>query len=183
MIILDEESLILVNKQDQEIGTERKLKVHQEGLLHRAFSIFVFNAHGHLMLQQRALDKYHSGGLWTNTCCGHPRPNETTFSAAHRRLQEEMGFDCDLQEVRTVTYQAKVSNNLIENEFDHIFIGRFDGEPVLNPGEASDWAWIPTPILLEWISVHPHDFTIWFTKILHEAGDGCLEIWKTYTKN
>lgn len=182
MTLSKEETLILVNQYDQQVGTERKLKVHRDGLLHRAFSIFIFNTKGELMLQRRTLGKYHSGGLWTNTCCGHPRPRETTLAAAHRRLKEEMGFDCHLQEIRTITYQAQVSNNLIEHEFDHIYVGQFDDKPVLNPDEVSDWLCISTPDLLEWIAAQPQVFTVWFIKILSEAGTGCLDDWQACTK-
>lgn len=177
-----DEVLILVDQYDHAIGVGNKLQVHQDGVLHRAFSIFIFDSDGRLLLQQRAKDKYHSGGLWTNTCCGHPRHGENNDDAAHRRLMEEMGFDCPLQEVAAITYRASVSNHLIEHEFDHIYVGRFNSEPVPNPDEASNWFWIATPALLEWIAVQPQVFTVWFIKILNEAGDGCLEVWKSYVQ-
>lgn len=175
---MQEERLTLVDEYDFPIGFGNKLQVHQDGTLHRAFSIFVFDSHGHLLLQQRAADKYHSGGLWTNTCCGHPRHGENTDVAAHRRLREEMGFDCVLQKVTTITYKARVSNNLVEHEYDHVFIGLFNGAPAPNPDEASDWRWIETPTLLEMIETQPDVFTVWFKTILNEADDGCLELWK-----
>jgi isopentenyl-diphosphate delta-isomerase len=173
-----EDVLILVDRHDHAVGTGNKLQVHQDGALHRAFSIFVFDRRGRLLLQQRAVEKYHSGGLWTNTCCGHPCHGETDDVAAHRRLAEEMGFDCDLQEVAAITYHAQVSNNLIEHEYDHIYVGLFDGDPTPDPGEASNWVWVETPAVLKLIETQPDTFTAWFRKILHEAGDGCLELWK-----
>jgi len=177
-----EEMLILVDQHDRAVGVGNKLQVHRDGALHRAFSIFLFDSHGRVLLQQRAADKYHSGGLWTNTCCGHPRHGENTDAAARRRLVEEMGIDCDVQKVASITYRARVSNNLIEHEYDHIYVGLFDGDPVPNPVEASDWEWIDTPALLELIDTQPDVFTVWFKKILHEAGDGCLEFWKSRAK-
>src|SRR5690349_17076045 len=130
-----EEYLILVDEQDHEIGTEEKLKTHRDAKLHRAFSIFIFNKKGQLLLQRRALSKYHSGGLWTNTCCGHPRPGENIDKAAHRRLQEEMGFDCNMKDVFRFTYKAPLDHGLTEHEVDHVFIGTCDAQPKLNHDE------------------------------------------------
>lgn len=161
-----EESLILVDQTGQAIGTDFKLAVHHQGLLHRAFSIFIFDRRGRLMLQRRAPGKYHSGGLWSNTCCGHPRPGEATEAAATRRLEEEMGFTCPLQEVTTLTYQADVPGGLIEHEFDHIYIGGFEGEPLTNPDEAAQWCWSALPALKQWLIVQPEAFTAWFKVIL-----------------
>ena len=155
-----DELLILVDANDQQTGVANKLKAHQEGLLHRAFSLFVFDSRGWLLLQRRAPEKYHSGGLWTNTCCGHPRDGEPTEDAAHRRLGEEMGFDCALQEVTAFIYEAQVPGGLIEHEFDHVYIGRHDGEPVPNPAEASDWRWIEPHRLLSWMGAEPELFTV-----------------------
>lgn len=172
-----EESLILVDCNDQPIGTDYKLSVHRQGLLHRAFSIFVFDRRGRLMLQRRAEGKYHSANLWTNTCCGHPRPGETTEAAAARRLGEEMGFSCALQEVTTLIYQAQVPGDLTEHEFDHIFIGGFDGEPALNPNEASQWCWAEIAALEQWLHAEPEAFTAWFKVIL--ADPACqLQSWR-----
>lgn len=171
-----DELLILVDANDQQTGVANKLKAHQEGLLHRAFSLFVFDSRGWLLLQRRAPEKYHSGGLWTNTCCGHPRDGEPTEDAAHRRLGEEMGFDCALQEVTAFIYEAQVPGGLIEHEFDHVFIGRHDGEPVPNPAEASDWMWIAPCQLLSWMDAEPDLFTVWFKEILVSSGDQ-LEQW------
>lgn len=171
-----DELLILVDHNDQQIGTGHKLPIHHEGLLHRAFSLFIFNRHGHLLLQRRALTKYHSAGYWTNSCCGHPRPGESTAQAAHRRLGEEMGFDCPLEEVTTLIYKAHVPGNLIEHELDHIFIGRFDGDPLANTDEVSQWQWIETHALLRWIDAEPQAFTVWFKAIL-DAPSCQLEHW------
>lgn len=168
MVASKEEVLILVDKHNCKTGTERKLKVHRDGLLHRAFSIFVFNTHGQLMLQQRAQGKYHSGGLWTNTCCGHPRPKEPTLAAAHRRLQEEMGFDCTLRKVGTLIYRAQVSEMLIEHEFDYVYVGRFDGHVQPDSKEVQDWKWIDPSMLATLLITQPALYTVWFKKILEQ---------------
>jgi len=130
------EQVVLVNELDHEIGLMEKMEAHEKALLHRAFSVFVFNAKGELLLQQRAFEKYHSGGLWTNTCCSHPRPNETVLDAANRRLMEEMGFQTPLQKVFDFIYQAAFSNGLTEHEFDHVFIGHYEGEILPDPQEV-----------------------------------------------
>lgn len=153
--------IILVDEQDNQIGTGEKLAVHKAGKLHRCFSIFVFNSKGELLLQQRALTKYHSGGLWTNTCCGHPSPGEDTEAAAHRRLREEMGFDCQLKEAFTFVYEAELDNDITEREYDHAFIGIFDGVPQLNPEEAQDWKWVGLDWLQQELATHPERYTAW----------------------
>jgi isopentenyl-diphosphate delta-isomerase len=155
--------VILVDKNDSPIGTEEKLAAHQKGLLHRAFSVFVFNSSGELLIQKRARGKYHSGGLWTNTCCSHPAPGEETEPAAHRRLQEEMGFDCPMREVGSLLYRTEFDNGLVEHEFDHILIGEYNG-PVehVDPDEAEDWKWISEQKLLEDMKKEPEAFTYWF---------------------
>lgn len=153
--------VILVDEKDNVIGTEEKMKTHQEGKLHRAFSIFVFNSKGELLLQKRAKSKYHSGGLWTNTCCSHPRPEEHIEKAVHRRLKEEMGFDCELKEIFSFTYKAKLDNNLFEHEYDHVFIGNFDGEPNPNPEEVDDWKWVDLEELKKDIRENPDSYTYW----------------------
>lgn len=157
-----EEKIILVDEKDKEIGFGEKLKIHKEGKLHRAFSIFVFNSKGELMLQQRAISKYHSGGLWTNTCCSHPRIGESTEPAAHRRLQEEMGFDCELEEIFSFIYDAKLDHGLFEHEFDHVFMGKFDGEPKINPEEADGRKWINMEALKKDIMENSKNYTVWF---------------------
>src|SRR5687768_14206462 len=128
--------VILVNEQDEPVGTMEKLEAHQKGLLHRAFSVFVVNKNGEMLLQQRAQDKYHSGGLWTNTCCSHPLPGENVLDASHRRLMEEMGFDCPLREIFSFTYRAEFDNGLTEHEFDHVFFGEYDGEVIPDTAEV-----------------------------------------------
>lgn len=157
-----EDKVVLVDTQDREIGAADKLQAHREGALHRAFSIFVFNARGQLLLQKRARAKYHSGGLWTNTCCGHPRPAEPLDQAARRRLREEMGFDCRLDPVFSFTYNARVGDGLIEHEYDHVFIGQFDGNPAPNPAEVEDWTWADVDPLRADIRAHPDRYTHWF---------------------
>ncbi len=155
------EEVVLVDSNDKETGFEEKLKTHKEGKLHRAFSIFVFNSKGELLLQKRAETKYHCGGLWTNTCCSHPRPGELLKEAVHRRLKQEMGFDCLLNEVFSFSYKVKFENNLVENEFDHVFSGKFDGEPKPNPEEASAFKWVGVEELKKDIKKNPGKYTYW----------------------
>ena len=156
------EEVILVDAQDQELGLMEKMEAHRKGLLHRAFSVFVLNAKGELMLQQRAAEKYHSGTLWTNTCCSHPRKGESAEEAAHRRLMEEMGFDCPIEKVLEVTYRADLDKGMIEHEYDHLFIGHFDGEPQINPAEVMSWKWVSIEELSHDIESHPENYTAWF---------------------
>ncbi|MFA5792045.1 MAG: isopentenyl-diphosphate Delta-isomerase [Candidatus Paceibacterota bacterium] len=162
--------IILVDENDNQIGLEEKLKAHQSGNLHRAFSIFVFNNKNELLLQQRALDKYHSGGLWTNTCCSHPRPEEETINAAHRRLQEEMGFNCELIEIFSFKYKAIFNNGLIENEFDHVFIGKYDNEIIPNNEEVNAYKWVDLKWLEKDMKENQEIYTEWlkicFEKVL-----------------
>jgi isopentenyl-diphosphate delta-isomerase len=157
-----EEKVILVDDVDQEIGVREKMAAHQRGELHRAFSVFVFNARGEMLLQKRAPLKYHSGGLWTNTCCSHPRPGEPTAEAAHRRLGEEMGFGCPLEGAFSFIYRAEFEDGLIEHELDHVFIGQFNGQPTPDPAEVDDWRWIDLPTLREDVRAHPDRYTPWF---------------------
>lgn len=163
------EQLILVNEKDESVGFQEKLKAHELGQLHRAFSIFVFNSAGQLMLQKRALGKYHCGGLWSNTCCGHPRPKEELSEAVHRRLQEEMGFDCVLNDVFEFVYRVKFANGLWEHEYVHIFFGQYDKAPTINPEEADDWKWIDLEELKKDIKLNPEQYTYWFKKELAHA--------------
>lgn len=163
------EQVILVDESDNEIGTEEKMEAHTLGLLHRAFSIFVYNTRGEMLLQKRALSKYHSGGLWTNTCCSHPRPGESIMDAAHRKLVQEMGFDCPLTEVFSFTYKAGLGGGLTEHEFDHVFIGSYDGDPLPNPEEADGYKWIDTKTLTEDIAKKPESYTIWFRLCLQKV--------------
>jgi len=163
--------VILVDENDKEIGTEFKIKTHREGKLHRAFSIFVFNSKGQLLLQKRSPKKYHSGGLWSNTCCSHPRPGEKTLAAAHRRLKEEMGFDCDLKEVSTLRYKVEFENELTEYEFDHIFTGKFNGEIKINKGEVEEFKWIYPDDLIADIKKNPKKYTFWFLECCKRMPD------------
>ena len=163
------EEVILVNKKDEQIGTGEKLKVHLEGKLHRCFSILIFNSKGELLIQQRAKSKHHSPGLWSNTCCSHPRPGEKLIAAAKRRLKEEMGIDTDLKEIFSFIYRAK-SGKWIEYEFDHVFIGRFNGKPKPNKKEVQDFKWISLKDLKKDIKKHPQKYTFWFKRILKLYG-------------
>ena len=136
-----EELIILVDQQDLEVGYAEKMKAHTEGQLHRSFSIFVFNSQGNLLLQKRAETKYHCGGLWSNTCCSHPRIGESLVESTHRRLKEEMGFDCELREIFSFVYRVELENKLIEHEYNHVFVGTFDLDPTPNLNEVDDWKW------------------------------------------
>lgn len=156
-----EEQVILVNEADVEVGTMGKMEAHQLGILHRALSVFIFNNKGELLLQQRAANKYHSPGEWTNTCCSHPRPSETTKDAAIRRLQEEMGITSDLTFAFDFTYQTPFSNRLIEHEFDHVFVGQSDDLPVINPLEVADYRYIKLTDLKEDLIKNPQRYTVW----------------------
>ena len=167
MIIV--EKVILVNEQDDELGVAEKSIAHAEGKLHRAFSVLVLNDRNELLLQRRAQDKHHSGGLWSNTCCGHPRPDESIQTAARRRLQEEMGFDCPLKEIFSFVYRAEVGNGSIEYEYDHVFIGEFNGEPVLNSAEVMDWNWISLHELHKAVQVRPDQYAVWLRLILDQC--------------
>ena len=154
--------VILVNEKDEWIGTCEKLEAHKSGQLHRAFSIFIFNQKGEMLLHKRALNKYHSGGLWTNACCSHPMPGESTLQAAHRRLKEALGFDCPLQNLFTLRYKSSVGNDLIENEYDHIYKGIYDGSIHANEEEVMDYEFVALDELKNRINSAPHEFTEWF---------------------
>jgi isopentenyl-diphosphate delta-isomerase len=160
---------MLVNAGGQVIGTMDKMAAHRKGALHRAFSVFIFNSNGQLLLQQRALDKYHSGGLWTNTCCSHPKLGEFTLVAAHRRLREEMGMDCELTELFQFTYRHEFGNGLIENEYDHVFMGISDELPSPNPVEVSGFRYMDTDLLLFELFEQPDEYTAWFKICLEKV--------------
>jgi isopentenyl-diphosphate delta-isomerase len=161
------EKVVLVDEQDLPVGTEEKLKAHRDGgVLHRAISVFIFNSSGELLLQRRALEKYHAPGLWSNACCTHPKPGEKPGEAAHRRLQEELGFDCPLKKVAEVTYRADVGGGLTEHEFDHVFFGRFDGDPDPDPREVSGTRWVSLGELKESMKKRPGGYTPWFRILL-----------------
>jgi isopentenyl-diphosphate delta-isomerase len=157
-----DERVILVDPEDREVGTETKLAAHMHGKRHRAVSVVVFDSEGNLLLQQRASTKYHSAGLWSNTCCGHPRPGERTQDTAHRRLREEMGFDCVLRPAFCFTYKSALGSGLYEHEFDHVFVGHFDGTPVPNPEEVRDWRWVAVGDVLADVVSHPQRYSVWF---------------------
>jgi isopentenyl-diphosphate delta-isomerase len=157
-----EQQVILVNERDEEKGVAGKLLAHKDGLLHRAFSVFVFNARGEMLLQQRALTKYHSGGLWTNACCSHPRPGEKIKTAATRRLKEEMGFETDLEKVFDFIYKADVENGLTEHEFDHVFTGEHNGAIEFAADEVMDCSFKNMRDIRESLQSQPFRYTAWF---------------------
>ena len=157
-----QEHVILVDHTGKEIGTQEKMQAHREGKLHSAFSIFIFNAVGELLLQRRTRTKYHSGGLWTNTCCSHPRPGESYYSAARRRLNEEMGFDCELTGLFSFIYHIQLDNSLFEHELDHVFVGHYNGQPTPNPSEVDDWKWMNISALKQDVQETPESYTYWF---------------------
>ncbi len=163
-----EEFVVLVDENDRELGLMEKQQAHVAGLLHRAFSVFVFNSKGELLLQQRAKEKYHSPLLWTNTCCSHPRENETYLEAAHRRLKEEMGFDCELEEKFHFIYKAQLGEQLFEHELDHVFVGFYEGKIEINKEEVEDFNWISMDELVSDMNENPENYTIWFRIIFDE---------------
>ncbi|GAB5538185.1 MAG: isopentenyl-diphosphate Delta-isomerase [Salibacteraceae bacterium] len=163
------ERVVLVNENDQDIGQMEKMEAHERGVLHRAFSIFLFNSKKELLLQQRAKSKYHSGGLWTNTCCSHPRPGESLETATNRRLQEELGMSCDMSHLLSFVYKAKLDHGLIEHELDHVFIGHTDTEPTINRDEVEDWKYVTLSDLERDIEHHPSQYTEWFKIIFSKV--------------
>ena len=171
-----EEKVILVNKKDEQLGLMGKLEAHQKAVLHRAFSVFVFNKKGELLLQQRALDKYHSPGLWTNTCCSHQRDGETNLEAGKRRLQEEMGFYCDLEEVFWFVYKASFDNGLTEHELDHVMTGYYDQDPKINLEEVASFKWMLLEDVKSDIEMHPESYTEWFKIIFKEYDQRLVKI-------
>jgi isopentenyl-diphosphate delta-isomerase len=163
--------VILVNSEDQETGTIEKLEAHRKGLLHRAFSIFLFNSSGEMLLQQRAESKYHSPGLWSNACCSHPAPNETTLAAGNRRLKEELGISTLLIQAFNFEYRESFENGLTEHELDHVMVGYTDENPTLNPSEAQDFCWISMADLKGKMNNNPENFTVWFNIIMNQHFD------------
>jgi isopentenyl-diphosphate delta-isomerase len=159
---MEEELVILVNENDEQIGTMPKMEAHEKALLHRAFSVFIFNDKNELMLQQRAAHKYHSPLLWTNTCCSHQRIGETNIEAGKRRLMEEMGFVVNLEASISFIYKAPFDNGLTEHEYDHVLIGKFNEIPVINEDEVADWKWMPLEAIKMDIKVKPEIYTEWF---------------------
>jgi len=163
------DDIIYVDEHDREVGTGEKLLTHQKGILHRAISVFIFNSKGELMLQKRSKTKYHSAGLWSNTCCSHPRPGEDAETAARRRLQEEMGFTCPVREVHHLLYRATFDNGLTEYEYDHMFVGTSDATPVLNPDEAEDWKLMSPESIMKDMREHPEIYSYWFKLALPDV--------------
>jgi len=162
------QELILVDEKNNVIGYGDKLKVHQDGRLHRAFSIFVLNDNDELLLQKRAKEKYHSGGLWANTCCSHPLKGEDMEITIHQRLLQEMGFDCELKSFFHFTYKVEFDNNLTEHEYDFVFLGNYSGNPMPNPAEVSDWKWMDIHELHIDLKENPDDYVYWIKKAFPE---------------
>lgn len=170
-----EEKVILVDSNDKQIGLMPKMEAHEKAVLHRAFSVFIMNHEGEIMLQQRAANKYHSPLLWTNTCCSHQRDGESNIQAGRRRLKEEMGFETDLKEVFSFTYKAPFDNGLTEHEYDHVMVGNYDEAPKINPQEVNDWKWMLPSAIKEDISLNPEDYTAWFKIIFERFYDYLIE--------
>jgi isopentenyl-diphosphate delta-isomerase len=164
---MKEEYVILVNEKDEQIGLMPKMEAHEKAVLHRAFSVFIFNDKNELMLQQRAAHKYHSPLLWTNTCCSHQRNGESNLEAGKRRLQEEMGFVCDLEEKTSFIYKAPFDNGLTEHELDHIMVGKYLKNPIINRDEVADFKWMLLEDVKKDIAQQPEIYTEWF-KIIFE---------------
>lgn len=169
------EIIIQVDKNDREIGPVEKMEAHRKAILHRAFSILVFNSKNELLLHKRASEKYHSPNLWTNTCCSHPRFNESLNNAVYRRLQEEMGFTCELKEIFSFIYKIEFEDDLFEHEFDHVFIGSYEGEINPNTEEVSDYKWLTLEDIEKDISINSNDYTFWFKRLMPEV----IEYFKT----
>jgi isopentenyl-diphosphate delta-isomerase len=156
------QEVILVDAEDRELGSMEKMEAHRLGVLHRAFSVFVINDAGQMLLQRRALSKYHSPGLWTNACCSHPSPGENLLDAATRRLQEEMGFQCPLATINSFTYKTHFDNSLTEHEFDHVILGIYNGEVLPDPSEVAEFKWVAIPDLEEDVILNGDQYTFWF---------------------
>ena len=173
------QELILVNEQDEQTGTGEKMMIHREGLLHRAFSIFIFNENGQMLMQRRSLSKYHSGGLWTNACCSHPGPGEDLERSAHKRLQEEMGFSTPLTKVFDFIYRAGFGNGMTEHEFDHVFVGEYDGPVLYNKDEVMDYCYQSMEEIRQSISFRPDAYTEWFKLAFPRVDNWWQERFKT----
>lgn len=171
-----EEKVILVSEDDQQLGLMGKMEAHKKAILHRAFSIFVFNKKGELLLQQRALDKYHSPGLWTNTCCSHQRDGESNIEAGQRRIQEEMGFHCELKELFWFVYKAAFDNGLTEHELDHVMIGSYEDDPIINQEEVASFKWMPLEDVKKDMEDQPELYTEWFKIIFNEYDQRLVKI-------
>lgn len=167
---MNKTDVILVDVNDNETGVMEKIEAHEKALLHRAVSVFITNSKGEWLLQQRTQDKYHSKGLWSNTCCSHPFPGENTADAARRRLQEEMGISAELKEIFSFTYQQELENNLTEHEFDHVFAGITDDKPDPHPEEVMDYKFIKFEKIQNEINSNPDEYTAWFKLIFERVG-------------
>ncbi|MBU3675759.1 MAG: isopentenyl-diphosphate Delta-isomerase [Chitinophagaceae bacterium] len=163
---MTEEQVVLLDTNDEACGTMEKLQAHREGRLHRAFSVLILNEKGEMLIHQRAFTKYHSGGKWTNACCGHPRPGEDTQQAAERRLMEEMGFTVPLKYLYQFTYKAVLDGGLTEYELDHVFMGVYNDAPQPNPDEVNDWRYVPIEQIIKGIKAVPENYSIWFRYIM-----------------
>ena len=162
------EKVILVDENDAVVGEMEKMEAHRKGLLHRAFSILIFNSGGEMLLQKRSRKKYHSGGLWTNACCSHPSPHENIQHATRRKLAQEMGIDLETEFLYSFIYRVSLDHDLIEHELDHVFTGIFDGKPVINDEEVEDWKFVGIDWLRKDMVAHPKNYTYWFKMILEE---------------
>jgi len=171
---MEEVMVILVDEKDNEIGLMPKTEAHKKAMLHRAISVFIFNSKREWLLQRRAITKYHSGGLWTNTCCSHPLPNETNIDAVNRRLQQEMGMQCSLKEIFSFTYKEALDNELTEYEFDHVFIGISDFIPIINVTEVALFKYVKYNDLTLDLKNNPSDYTVWFKKIFERMQSYCV---------
>lgn len=167
--ILVEERVVLIDENDCEIGTMAKMEAHEKALLHRAISVFIINSKGEWLLQRRAMHKYHSSGLWSNSACTHPRPGETYLEAAHRRLKEEMGMECELTQLFHFIYKGKLDNELTEHELDHVFVGYSDEIPNFNPEEVCDYKYIAYDDLSKDILAQPDNYTYWFKHVIENV--------------
>ena len=179
---MKEEEVIIVDSQDRFIKIMPKMEAHKKGILHRAFSVFIINSKEQILLQKRALNKYHSPGLWTNTCCSHQRINESSVLAGSRRLYEEMGMNADLEEIFTFRYRAPFDNGLIEHELDHILIGYSDKEPIINTDEVSEWKWMDINYIIQDLKINPEDYTIWFRLIFNKFSNYINKKNESYSK-
>ena len=159
---MNSNQVILVDENDNQIGLMPKLEAHEKGVLHRAFSVFIFNDKNELMLQRRALSKYHSPGLWTNTCCSHQMESESNIEAGKRRLKEEMGFETELKEVTSFIYKTPFDNGLFEHEFDHVLIGHYNDSPDINLSEVAEWKWMNMEDVRTDVKLNPDNYTVWF---------------------
>ncbi|MBY0482710.1 MAG: isopentenyl-diphosphate Delta-isomerase [Chitinophagaceae bacterium] len=177
------EQVVLVNEFDEKMGLMGKMEAHKKALLHRAFSVFIFNKNGELLLQQRAMSKYHSGGLWTNTCCSHPRPDEEPKAGALRRLNEEMGFETPLEKIFDFIYKASFENGLTEYEFDHVYIGYYDGPINPNPAEVNDYKYCSMESILNSLQSKEGLFTAWLEIIFPKMMQWWTENWRNSKKN